>query len=229
MMPTTQSNSTPADLQVGSWRAVPLADPTTHPNGMWAIVSGDCARQDRPDLQIEITAAEHPGEVAAFLLAAARAYPTTKVAALQAEADAVRLELARVDVKATALLGMAGTMFAVLAAAVTVKLPPPAALISVALGAALLAAAIVMLLIVIRPALPRRGQGGTGFVTHADLTSPHELVATLVADPEHRLANEVLRLSSLARTKYTRLRRGVHLLLTALAFLLAALPLGALT
>ncbi|GGK94325.1 hypothetical protein Ppa06_64730 [Planomonospora parontospora subsp. parontospora] len=151
-------------------------------------------------------------------------HPAT--AALQREADAARVELGRVDVKATALMSMAGTMFAILSAAVTVKTPPAAALAAVVVGAALLAAAIVTLLLVIRPALPRRAADGTGFVRHA-ATGTDQLVAALTADPVDRLATEVIRLSGLARTKYARLRIAVDLLLAALAVLAAALPLGA--
>ncbi|GGS84567.1 hypothetical protein GCM10010156_48990 [Planobispora rosea] len=154
--------------------------------------------------------------------------PQDRQAILQAEAEAACTELGRIDIKATALLSMAGTMFAIASAAITVKVPPPAELSAVGLGTVFLAAAIVMLLIVIRPALPRRGQNGYGFAAHAEATGPDELVTALTADPEHRLATEVLRLSLLARAKYTRLRRGVHLLLAALAVLVAALPLGVL-
>ncbi|GGS97695.1 hypothetical protein GCM10010156_64870 [Planobispora rosea] len=233
MMPTTRPSATPdqpnsPNPDTTFWQAIPLRDPRLHPNCQWAITINDLTTEDAPHLWIDISA-ERPAEVAAFLLRAVRAYRPGPAAAeaLQCEADAVRLELGRIDVKATALLGTAGTMFAVLAAALTVIPPPAAALAAVIAGAALLAAAIVVLLIVIRPALPRCGRSGTGFIAHADAADVEALIGSLTADPEQRLGTEILGLSALTRTKYRRLKAAVHLLLAALAMLVTALPLGA--
>ncbi|MFI7455472.1 Pycsar system effector family protein [Nonomuraea sp. NPDC049714] len=151
-------------------------------------------------------------------------------AALQREGDAVRAELARIDTKASALMGWAGTAFAILAATASVIRLPLLPLLAVSTGAALLAAAVTVLLWVIRPALPAPG-AGYGFVRHAAAKDAGELLAMLgaYANLEQRLAGEALRLSKLAVTKYRRLRTAVDLLLAALVCLVVALPLGVLS
>ncbi|MEU4235387.1 Pycsar system effector family protein [Nonomuraea sp. NPDC026600] len=154
-------------------------------------------------------------------------------AVLQRESDAVRVELARVDVKATALIGWAGTMVAILAAAVSVgHLPLPSTVAVVIGGTLLLAAAVTLLWGVIRPALPAPGAMGYGFARHAVAGSTDGLIDALRGNDHgttQRLADELLQLSVLAQAKYRRLRHAVDLLLAALVVLVAALPLGALS
>ncbi|WP_051864161.1 Pycsar system effector family protein [Streptosporangium roseum] len=144
------------------------------------------------------------------------------------EAEAARTELARTDTKAATVLAFAGTAFSVLAAlAVLASSLAVPARIGLGIAVALLAAASAVALMVIRPSLPRRGQG-TGFTAHAELTDPDELLAELATDPETRRARDVIRLSQIARSKYRRLRLAVGLMLAALAVVVASLPLGAL-
>ncbi|MER5424399.1 Pycsar system effector family protein [Streptosporangium roseum] len=147
---------------------------------------------------------------------------------LIAEADAARAELVRTDTKAGIILAFAGTAFSVLAALAVLAsgLAVPAR-IGLGIAVALLAAASAVALCVIRPALPRRGQG-TGFVSHAEVCDVDELLDELAADPETRRAKDVIRLSSIAKAKYVRLRRAVDLMLAALVVVVASLPLGAL-
>jgi hypothetical protein len=217
-----------SDLDVTTWRAVPLADPQARAH-TWAIVAGPYADDGDPELFIEIATADNPRQVAEFLLEAARTHNSDRhTADLRAEADAARAELTRADGKAAALIGWAGTAFAILAAALSVASLPPLATGAVTLGAALLAAAVAVLMVVIRPAIPPRGQG-TGFVRHAEATNADELLASLASTvPATRVADDVILLSALARTKYTRLRTAVDLLLAALLVLAVALLLGAL-
>ncbi|MFI7632441.1 Pycsar system effector family protein [Microbispora rosea] len=148
---------------------------------------------------------------------------------LRAEADAARAELARVDSKAAALIGWAGTGFAVISAAATITTLPIAATAVVVGGAALLAAAVAVLLTVIRPSIPRRD--GTGFVRIAALRDGEqlqELVSVDLVEQRRQAAAHVVRLSQIALAKYRRLRAAVDLLLVALVVLAAALPLGVL-
>lgn len=145
-----------------------------------------------------------------------------ELAELTAEVVAVRAELARVDSKASALLAWAGTAFAILVAAIGVAGLPPLASGVVTVGTLLLGVAVAILLTVIRPSLPRAGYG-TGFVRHAGASDSEELLIALTSNPTTRLADEVIRLSTVARAKYVRLRMAVNVLLVALP-LLAALP-----
>ncbi|MBB4706168.1 hypothetical protein BJ982_007798 [Sphaerisporangium siamense] len=157
------------------------------------------------------------------------ATPIEVLCSLEAEAAAVRAELARTDSKAAMLLGFAGTGFSLLAAigaAVTTRLP------LLAQGGlwgtvALLAAAVAVLLAVIRPSLPR--DGGTGFVAHAALTAEQllEVLGREQAAPG-RQAADVVRLSVIALAKYRRIRTATHLMYAALAVLVATLPAGVL-
>ncbi|MFS1305182.1 Pycsar system effector family protein [Streptosporangium longisporum] len=146
---------------------------------------------------------------------------------LDHEATAVRAELARTDTKAGIILAFAGTSFSVLAA-LTVLASALAVPARVGLGVAvaLLAAASAVTLTVIRPALPRRGRGGTGF-TAAAFLDVDELLATL-PDTATERARDVIRLSQIAHAKYRKLRLAVDLMLTALAVVVTSLPLGAL-
>lgn len=148
---------------------------------------------------------------------------------LIAEAEAARTELARTDTKAATVLAFASTSFSVLAALVTLAsgLAVPAR-IGLGVAVALLAAASAVTLGVIRPSLPRRGWQGTGFIANADAGDPEELLADLADDPETRRARDVIRLSQIAKAKYTRLRWSVDLMLAALIVVVASLPLGAL-
>lgn len=148
---------------------------------------------------------------------------------LRAEADAARAELARIDSKAAALTGWAGTGFAVISAAATITTLPTAATAALVAGAGLLAAAVAVLLTVIRPSIPRRG--GTGFVRIAALRDGEqlqELVSVDLAAQRRQAAAHVVRLSQIALAKYRRLRVAVDLLLTALVVLASTLPLAAL-
>lgn len=148
------------------------------------------------------------------------------VAVLQREGELARSELARIDTKAAALMGWAGTGVAILAAAISMAALPLPATVAVIAGAALLAAAVAVLLCVIRPALPTPGRG-YGFVRHAAGDGAALLATLTIGEPlTERLADEVARLSQLALTKYRRLRTAVDLLLAALTCLAAALPLG---
>lgn len=148
---------------------------------------------------------------------------------LRAETDAARAELARIDGKAAALIGWAGTAFAVVSAAATVTTLPTAATAAIVAGAGLLAAAVAVLLTVIRPRIPRHG--GTGFVRIARLRDREQLQELVPVTPtaqRSQAANDVLMLSRIALAKYRCLRLAVDLLLAALVVLAAALPLGVL-
>lgn len=230
-----------------TWRAVALADSHTHPGGQWAIVAGDYTDQGEPDLYIEITA-EHPRHVAEVVITAARqlaardSAPAPAIAPqlqarldqldqaaatdLLAAADAARAEVTRTDTKAAILTSFTGTAFSVLAVLVTLAsgLAVPAR-VGLAVAVALLAASSAVALSVIRPSLPRPGQG-TGVMAHAEVTGPADLLEALAENPQTRRATDVIRLSQLARAKYRRLRLAVDLMLTALAVVVVSLPLG---
>lgn len=145
---------------------------------------------------------------------------------LRAEADAVRVELARVDTKCGIALALAGTAFSVLVAlGVLISDLAPLAQIGLWLAMTVLAIACGVLLWVIRPSLPRTG--GTGFMAYAEAASVDHLFADLSAEsPQERLAAEVIHLSRIARTKYRRLRLGIDLMLSALVILVVTLPFG---
>lgn len=230
-----------------TWRAVALADSHTHPGGQWAIVAGDYADQGEPDLYIEITA-EHPQHVAEVVITAARqlaardSAPAPAIAPqlqarldqldqaaatdLLAAADAARAEVTRTDTKAATLTSFTGTAFSVLAALVTLASGLAVlARVGLAVAVALLAASSAVALSVIRPSLPRPGQG-TGVMAHAEVTGPADLLEALAENPQTRRATDVIRLSQLARAKYRRLRLAVDLMLTAVAVVVASLPLG---
>ncbi|MFD8533855.1 Pycsar system effector family protein [Streptosporangium canum] len=144
---------------------------------------------------------------------------------LIAEADAARVELARTDTKAGIILAFAGTAFSVLAALAVLAsgLAIPGR-IGLGIAVVLLATASAVALAVIRPSLPR--QGGTGFVSHAEVVDVDDLLEQLAVDPETRRARDVIRLSQIARAKYKGLRLAVDLMLAALAVVVASLPLG---
>ncbi|MEU6721569.1 Pycsar system effector family protein [Nonomuraea sp. NPDC046802] len=151
-------------------------------------------------------------------------------ARLLRELEVVRAELARIDAKATALIGWAGTALAILAAAASVARLPLPALVAVIAGTVLLAAAVAVLLTVIRPALPVSSQaaGGYGFVRHAAASTVQELIAGLNLNENGvslQLGEELLQTSKLTDRKYRRLRLAVRLLLVALLAMAAALPL----
>ncbi|MEU8364930.1 Pycsar system effector family protein [Nonomuraea sp. NPDC048882] len=154
-------------------------------------------------------------------------------ARLLRELEVVRAELARVDAKATALIGWAGTALAILAAAASITRLPLAALAAVITAAVLLATAVATLLGVIRPALPtRRPRGragaGYGFIRHAAAVDVGELIAGLACDASgvsQQLGEELLQASKLTARKYRWLRLAVHLLLGALLAMATALPL----
>lgn len=145
---------------------------------------------------------------------------------LIAETDAARAEVTRTDTKAGTLLAFTGTAFAVLAALVTLSSAlAVSARVGLAAAVVLLAASSAVALSVIRPTLPRRGEG-TGVMAHAELNDPQELLQALATDPEERRARDVIRLSQIARSKHGRLQRAVDLMLTALAVVVVSLPLG---
>lgn len=157
--------------------------------------------------------------------ALAAAIPDERQAALQAEANAARAELARTDAKAGIALATAGTTFSVLAALGTLARVSAYAQVGIWAAMTVLAAACGMLLWVIRPVIPRTG--GVGFVAHARLGTAEELLAALDAEStRERLADEVVLLSRLARAKYRRLRAGINLMFAALVILVVTIPFG---
>ncbi|MFI6802994.1 Pycsar system effector family protein [Streptosporangium canum] len=158
--------------------------------------------------------------------ALAEAKPDDGQTELRAEADAVRVELARVDTKCGIALALAGTAFSVLVAlGVLISDLAPLAQVGLWLAMTVLAIACGVLLWVIRPSLPRTGR--TGFLAYAEAVSVDHLFADLSAEsPQERLAAEVIHLSRIARTKYRRLRLGIDLMLTALVILVMTLPFG---
>jgi hypothetical protein len=151
-------------------------------------------------------------------------------ARLLRELEVVRAELARIDAKATALIGWAGTALAILAAAASIARLPLPALLAIVAGTVLLAAAVAVLLAVIRPALPASNQaaGGYGFVRHAAAGTVEELIAGLNLNQSGisvQFGQELLQIAKLTDRKYRWLRRATHLLLFALLAMAAALPL----
>lgn len=124
---------------------------------------------------------------------------------------AVRAELARVDNKATALLGFAGAGLsaglAVLGSGRLTGLPAVGAWV----GVAALLAGVVALGLALRPRLG----GGWGFMAWAG-QAPEEVLLSLYAD-ETRAAHELVSLSRSVRAKYRRVQAGMVLLAVALA------------
>ncbi|MEV4097004.1 Pycsar system effector family protein [Streptosporangium saharense] len=133
------------------------------------------------------------------------------------EIATVQAELGRVDAKATALLGLAGTAASVAAgtAAFTVTRLPGGALIALWTMAALLVSAVLVLLGAIRPTLPRPG-AGHGWVAYAYSTAAELAAISTVQHIQDRRA-DLVRLSRIARTKYVLLRAAVDLLRTSVA------------
>ncbi|SNT60642.1 NUDIX domain-containing protein [Streptosporangium subroseum] len=145
---------------------------------------------------------------------------------LIAETAAARTELMRTDTKANTVLAFAGGAFSVLAAlsvlASGLALPTR---VGLWVAVALLASASAVALTVIRPTLPRHGDG-TGFTAHAAVGDVEELLDQLAADPESRRARDVIRLSQIACAKYRVLRTAVDLMLAALGVVVISIPFG---
>ncbi|MBB4920948.1 Pycsar system effector family protein [Streptosporangium saharense] len=162
---------------------------------------------------------------AAALIAIGHALtPDPRVAELQAEATAARIELARSDAKAGIALAFAGTGFTVLVAIGTLAHQSGPARVGLWLATTVLAAACSVLLWVIKPYIPRRG--GTGFVAHAAASGPTEILSTLdVGERHHRLAAEVHRLSGIAARKYRRIDWGLYLMQASLVIIVMTLLL----
>ncbi|MFE3603442.1 Pycsar system effector family protein [Streptomyces sp. NPDC059142] len=133
----------------------------------------------------------------------------------RAATDGVRAEIARTDTKAGSLLAALGLPLAVLVPTVPGRNLPAVAMALVGAGAAGLVAAMVMVLLVILPRIagaPRRT-----YLYWATCT-PQEVTADLEtpADP----AEDIVRLSRIARDKYAILCAAIYttvLALTALA------------
>ncbi|MEU4234356.1 hypothetical protein AB0F17_59625 [Nonomuraea sp. NPDC026600] len=155
---------------------------------------------------------------------------------LQRELDGVRAELVRLDAKSTGLIGLTGTMIAILVAGAGIARLPLLALGAIIAAAVLLAAALAVLLAgVIMPALaPHRDRGrtdveaGYGFVAYAAAGSVEALIDALAVNQNGltlRLGNELLQRSRLTDRKNRRLQLAVLLLLGALVAMVAALVL----
>jgi hypothetical protein len=139
---------------------------------------------------------------------------------LAAEIAAVRTEIQRADTKATALLTALSLPLAVLAAVVPGRDLPVASAALVAVGGAGLLAAMVAALSVLRP---RIGGAPPGTFLYWATCTPEQLLADLAR--QGQLAEDLVRLSVLARAKFGRLRLAVDITTGALTVLAAgALP-----
>ncbi|MEV7011953.1 NUDIX hydrolase [Streptosporangium sp. NPDC051022] len=144
---------------------------------------------------------------------------------LIAETGAARTELTRTDTKAGILLAFTATAFSVLTALTALAPLATAPRVGLAAAVAILAGAAGLAVSVICPSLPPPGQA-SGVLAHADASTPEQLLQTLADAPETRRAREVICLAQIARTKYRRLRWTAWLVLSALAVVVACLPLG---
>lgn len=146
----------------------------------------------------------------------------TVVGLLEAELEAVRGELVRVDAKCGTLAGLAGVALAVLVTQAGAAQPWPVDVLLAAAGLALTAAA-GLLIRVLRPRL-----GRTGFCKYAATTSRDICRGLAIADLDssRHHADELIVLSRIALAKYKSLRRAVDLLTAGLALACAALVAG---
>ena len=136
---------------------------------------------------------------------------------LDAACAAVATEIGRTDGKASLLLAFNGAALAGLATLADIELPAPTRVLG-ALAITALGSATVLLLLVVRPHLG--GQDHASFPYWARLAET-EIHASMTSDTR---TARIRILSGIAVAKFTRLRRAVDCILTALAFLaLAAL------
>ncbi|MFD5557810.1 Pycsar system effector family protein [Streptomyces sp. NPDC127068] len=134
---------------------------------------------------------------------------------LDAACAATASEIARTDVKASLLLAFNGAALAGLTTLADKDLPPPTKTLG-ALAILALSVAAVFLLLVARPRISRSDR--KSFPYWATLT-PSAIRACMTEDTR---AAGIQVLSTLAVTKFTRLRYAVDLSLTAMALLALA-------
>jgi hypothetical protein len=160
---------------------------------------------------LSLTRNHRPAELPAAALAAA---------ALAAAVAEAREEVARTDSKAGTLLTLATGALAGLLTFAHARIPLAAA-VALWLAAALTTAAVGALLTVVRPRLGTSRRGG-GLADHV------QLAAISTDDGVRAWQAERLRMfSALAVAKHCRVRVGVDLLLIALAVLVVAVMLTA--
>jgi hypothetical protein len=147
----------------------------------------------------------------------------TVTAALDAETATVRGELTRVDPKAAsyrqdASVVLAGGLAVLAGTGAAGALPLPA-LIAGSATAAVILAAVATLMLATRPRL----DGDVGFMAHADVASPDDVLAAVARAgvdqtlPPAAQARELWWLSRIVRDKYQAIRLAVPLLLTGYA------------
>ncbi|MGW0143636.1 Pycsar system effector family protein [Streptomyces calvus] len=136
---------------------------------------------------------------------------------LDAACSAVAGEIARTDGKASLLLAFAGAVLAGLTTLADHDLPTPTKALGT-LAAAALGTAAVLLLLVVRPRLGGHDHASFPYWARLDET---EIRTCMDGDTR---AARIRVLSTIAVVKFTRLRRAVDCILTALTLLaLAAL------
>ncbi|WP_336052127.1 Pycsar system effector family protein [Streptomyces sp. CA2R101] len=135
-------------------------------------------------------------------------------ARLDAATQQPRTELSRADNKAVALVSAFAVPVAVLAAVVPGRHLPPTAGILIGLGSiGLVAAMLILLLCVVMPWIKGAPRGT--YLYWATCT-PAELVEDLQTDTR---AEDVIRLSQLARRKYAAVRLSIFVTASALTVL----------
>ena len=137
---------------------------------------------------------------------------------LDAATRTVLAEISRTDAKAGVLLTAFSLPLAALVAAVPGRALPALAAVLVGTGVVGLAASMLVVLVVVRP---RLGGAVRGSYLYWSLCTEEELVDDLQAPKEQ--AAHVIRLSRIARRKYTGLRIAGDITAGALLALAAAL------
>ncbi|WP_329564539.1 DUF5706 domain-containing protein (plasmid) [Streptomyces uncialis] len=137
---------------------------------------------------------------------------------LDEAARTVLTEIGRADTKSGVLLTSFSLPLAVLLATVPGRDLPPLTAVLVGVAVVGLAAAIFLILGVVRPRLVGAPRGT--YLYWSDCT-PDELLTDLQGPPS-RQAEDVVRLSRIARRKHRGLRRAIDITRAALAVLAAA-------
>ena len=147
---------------------------------------------------------------------------TSRSAWIEAERQAVREDIGRADAKATALLGIVGTMLSITAAGTAFLAGSPAAARVAGVGAVLLAVAVGVLGWVIVPRL-----GGRAWVGAADATVAELLAVPTDEDDQRSAAADLQWLARLARRKFRLVTVAVWLLIGAAVVLAGAAGIAA--